>query len=342
MDKILINQITDEELLKRLSDIKMPAFRLKQIRGWLYKCVGFEEMTNLPKSLISVLDERFIADNAVIIKKLESEIDGTKKYLLKMYDGEVIEAVAMSYKHGVTICVSTQVGCAMGCAFCASAIGGLRRNLSAYEMLAQVQAINADIGVNASNVVLMGSGEPLLNYDNVVSFMHLLHDEDGLNISYRSMSLSTCGITDMMVKLADEDIPVNLCVSLHQADDDKRAEVMPSAKKYKVADIVAAADEYFEKTGRRITYEYALIDGENDKDEDIDALIALLRGKNALVNLIPLNNNPDDTLKGVGKKRAYVVMEYMKGKGINATVRRTLGADIEGACGQLKAREFNL
>ena len=340
MDRVLINSITDEEIFSRLSDIKIPAFRLRQIRRWLYKCVDFDEMTNVPKELIARLKERFAVDNVEIYKKLESKADGTKKYLLRLYDGEIIEAVAMSYKHGISICVSTQVGCNMGCTFCSSALGGMRRNLSAYEMLAQVQAINADLGEKASNVVLMGAGEPLLNYDNVIAFMKLLHDPDGLNMSYRNMSLSTCGVVENIYRMAEEDMPVNLCISLHQADDMKRLEFMPSAKKYRIADIMRAADNYFDTTGRRITVEYALIEGVNDSDEDIGALIALLRGKNVLLNLIPLNSGPEEALKGVSQKRAYRIAEHVKNKGINATVRRTLGADIDGACGQLRAREI--
>ena len=340
MDKILINNISDEELLTALSDINPPSFRLRQIRSWLYKCVDFKDMTNLPKNLIGVLEERFTADNVSVHKKLESAADATKKYLLKLYDDEIIEAVAMSYKHGISICVSTQVGCSMGCVFCASALGGMRRNLSAHEMLAQVQAINRDLGENASNVVLMGAGEPLLNYENVIKFMQLLHEPDGLNMSYRSMSLSTCGIVPFMERLKGEDMPVNLCVSLHQADDKKREGIMPSAAKYKIEDIMRAADGYFEATGRRITAEYALIENVNDSEEDIEALIKLLRGRNVLLNLIPLNSSPADGLRGVSKKRAYEIMEHIKAKGINATVRRTLGADIDGACGQLRAREL--
>ncbi len=340
MDKLLINKITDEELLSALSDIKIPAFRLRQIRSWLYKCVDFDGMTNIPKNLIEVLKERFAIDNVSIYKKLESQEDGTRKYLLELYDGEIIEAVAMVYKHGISICVSTQVGCNMGCVFCASAIGGMKRNLSAYEMLAQVQAINSDIGDKASNVVLMGAGEPLQNYDNVIEFMKLLHEPDGLNISYRNMSLSTCGIVKNMYKLADEEMPINLCISLHQADDEKRMKIMPSAKKYKIADIMAAGDNYFNKTGRRITIEYSLIEGENDSEEDIDSLITLIKGKNVLLNLIPLNSSPEGGLSGVSQKKAYKIMQKAKDRGINATVRRTLGADIDGACGQLRAREL--
>ena len=340
MDKVLISSISDEELLSRLSDTEIPAFRLRQIRSWLYKCVGFDGMTNIPKDLIARLKERFIADSAEIYKKLESKADGTRKYLLRLYDGEIIEAVAMSYRHGISICVSTQVGCNMGCAFCSSALGGLRRNLSAHEMLSQVQAINADQGEKASNVVLMGAGEPLLNYDNVIAFMKLAHDPEGLNMSYRNMSLSTCGVVENIYRLAEEDMPVNLCISLHQADDEKRKEFMPSAKKYKIADIMRAADNYFDATGRRITVEYALIEGVNDRDEDINSLIALLRGKNVLVNFIPLNSGPDGALRGVSPKKAHQIAQHVKNKGINATVRRTLGADIDGACGQLRAREM--
>ena len=340
MDKLLINSITDEVLLGRIADVSVPSFRLRQIREWLYKCVDFDSMSNIPKSLIEVLKERFIIDNVEIYKKLESKEDQTKKYLLKLYDGEIVEAVAMSYKHGVSICVSTQVGCNMGCVFCSSAIGGMRRNLSSYEMLAQVQAINADLNAKASNVVLMGAGEPLLNYDNVVGFMKLLHEPDGLNISYRNMSVSTCGIVKNMLRLAQEEMPVNLCVSLHQADDKLREKIMPSAKDFKIQDIMDAVDSYFEKTGRRITIEYALIEGVNDSDKDIGALIKLLHGKNILLNLIPLNSGPEDGLRGVSRKKAYAIMEHAKQRGINATVRRTLGADIDGACGQLRAREI--
>ena len=341
MSKTLINNLTEEQLLSTLNAMGLPAFRAKQIKSWLYKCVSFKEMSNLPKGLIERLEKNFTIDNVEVYKKLTSDVDGTKKYLLKLYDDEIIEAVAMEYKHGMTICVSTQVGCAMGCVFCASAVGGLRRNLSAHEMLAQVIAINQDTGVKASNVVLMGAGEPLANYDQVIEFMKLLHKEDGLNIGYRSISLSTCGLTEGIYKLADEDMPVNLCISLHYVDDSKRTGIMPIASKYKVVDIITASQHYFKTTGRRITIEYALIKGKNDSEEDIDELIKLLKGMNVLVNLIPLNASINGVLNGVSQKKAYAIMDIMKEKGINATVRRTLGSDIDGACGQLRAREIS-
>lgn len=340
MSKILINNLSDEELYRELSKMNLPAFRIRQIKGWLYKCVSFDEMRNLPKELIGRLDEKFQIDMISIYKKLESDIDSTKKYLFKLYDDEIIESVAMEYKHGMSICVSTQVGCAMGCVFCASALGGMKRNLSAYEMLAQVIKINNDTGKKAGNVVLMGAGEPMLNYNNVIKFMKLLHKEDGLNISYRSISLSTCGITEGMYKLANENMPINLCISLHSIDDDKRGQIMPSASKYKIFDIMKAAEHYFNATGRRITIEYALIEGVNDSADDINALVKLLSGMNILVNLIPLNSYPNGKLNGVSQKSAYKIMENMKTKGINTTLRRTMGADIEGACGQLRAREL--
>lgn len=341
MSKILINSLTEEELYSELSELNLKNFRIKQIKGWLYKCVPFSNMRNLPKDLIAKLEDKYIVDTVDIYKKLESNIDGTKKYLLKLYDYEIIEAVAMEYKHGMTICVSTQVGCAMGCVFCASGVGGLRRHLSAHEMLAQVIKINHDTGKKASNVVLMGAGEPLHNYDNVIDFMKLLHQEDGLNMSYRSISLSTCGLTEGIYRLAKENMPVNLCISLHNAFDEERQEIMPSAKKYQVDDILKATKHYFDITGRRITIEYSLIEGQNDSQKHINRLINLVKGENILINLIPLNAAPDDNLSGVSQKRAYKIQEYMKEKGINATVRRTLGADIEGACGQLRARELD-
>lgn len=340
MNKILINALNEQELYFKLSNMNLQDFRIRQIKSWLYKCVSFDKMRNIPKGLIKRLDEKFMIDTISIYDKLESSIDCTKKYLFKLYDDEIIESVAMEYKHGMSICVSTQVGCAMGCIFCASSLGGLKRDLSAHEMLAQVIKINKDTGKKAGNVVLMGVGEPLLNYDNVIKFIKLLHNEDGLNISYRSISLSTCGITEGIYKLADENMPINLCISLHFVEDNKRNEMMPGAGKYKVSKIMKASKHYFNKTGRRITIEYALIEGKNDNQADIDELIKLVKGENILVNLIPLNASPKGNLSGVSKKRAYVIMEHMKKMGINATLRRTMGADINGACGQLRAREL--
>lgn len=300
-------------------------------------------MSNLPKPLIATLSEKYSVTGVEIIKKLISR-DGTVKYLFALGDGNVVEGVLMRYKYGNTLCISTQVGCRMGCAFCASGIDGLIRNLTAGEILGEVLEVNRDEGGTpekraVTNVVLMGSGEPLDNYDNVTSFLRLLNDKEGLNISERNVSLSTCGITDNIKRLADDGFSVTLTISLHAADDETRKRIMPTANKYKIADIVSAAKYYFEKTGRRYIFEYSLIKGVNDGKDNMLALAKLLKGLPCHVNLIRLNYVKEKGLKG--SDNAEEMKKILENEGISATVRRTMGSDIDGACGQLRRRFLN-
>jgi 23S rRNA (adenine2503-C2)-methyltransferase len=322
-----------ENIVEELGEKK---FAAKQLRSWLCKGVPFEEMTNLSKTLREKLKERYCEGYARIAKKLTSK-DGTVKYLLEMMDGNLIECVVMDYHHGRTLCVSTQVGCRMGCVFCASGMDGLVRQLSAGEMLSEL--IAARESGEISNVVLMGSGEPLDNYDNVTAFLRAMQSEFG--IGQRHMSLSTCGLVPAMMKLAEEKLSVTLCISLHAAIDEKRKQLMPIAKAYSISDIMDAAKAYFKKTGRRIIIEYTLIRGFNDGQEDIDALKRVLGGLNCHINVIPINHAAGD-FSSPSKTESFAFAAALERSGQSATVRRALGSDIEGACGQLKRRAGEL
>lgn len=316
-------------------------FRADQIRRGLMQGRRISDITDLPKPFKQKLAERFEDEPVKIAETLYSS-DGTEKYLFELADGNIVEGVFMRYKYGNTQCVSTQVGCRMNCAFCASGLNGLIRDLSAGEILAQVLAVNALHGGTAekravTNVVLMGSGEPLDNYGNVVKFLRNVTAEGGICISARNISLSTCGIVPRMYDLAEEGIPVNLTVSLHSPEDAERERIMPSAKAFRIADILAACDYYFKKTGRRYIFEYSLIEGENADREHAEKLAALLRGKPCHVNLIRLNEVKEKNLSGAGEKEAYRFLGVLEKGGISATLRRRTGADIGGACGQLRA-----
>lgn len=303
-------------------------------------------ITSLSKAFKERLLEEF-EDQPVRIKETFYSLDGTEKYLFELSDGNLIEGVLMKYKYGYTQCVSTQVGCRMGCAFCASTLGGLVRNLTAGEILSQILIVNAlhkedALGDGAqkravTNVVLMGSGEPLDNYDETVKFLRLVTSGDGLGISARNVSLSTCGIVPKMYRLADEGIPLNLTVSLHATDDETRARVMPVAKAYSIAEILKACEYYFQKTGRRYYFEYTLIEGENCDEEHAQALVELLKGKPCHVNLIRLNEVKERDLKSMGEKEAYRFLGRLEKGGLSATLRRQIGVDVGGACGQLRA-----
>lgn len=341
--KTALSGFDTEGLKKVLADCGQPPYRAKQLREWVNRAVSFDKMSNLPKPLIATLSEKYSVTGVEIIKKLISR-DGTVKYLFALGDGNVVEGVLMRYKYGNTLCISTQVGCRMGCAFCASGIDGLIRNLTAGEILGEVLEVNRDEGGSpekraVTNVVLMGSGEPLDNYDNVTSFLRLLNDKEGLNISERNVSLSTCGITDNIKRLADDGFSVTLTISLHAADDETRKRIMPTANKYKIADIVSAAKYYFEKTGRRYIFEYSLIKGVNDGKDNMLALAKLLKGLPCHVNLIRLNYVKEKGLKG--SDNAEEMKKILENEGISATVRRTMGSDIDGACGQLRRRFLN-
>lgn len=338
--KQLLSDFNSEEIREALD---IPPYKAKQIFRWLAKGCDFAEMSDQSKAFRETLQQNYFAQGVKKIKRLVSE-DGTEKYLFALNDGAVVEGVLMKYKYGNTLCVSTQAGCRMGCAFCASTLNGLERNLSAGEIYGEVVAVNRlnegglGEGRAVTNVVLMGSGEPLDNYDNVIGFLRLLNSPDGLNVSYRNISLSTCGLVPQIIRLADEGIAVNLTVSLHSPFQHKRIKLMPVSKKYPLLSVVEAAKYYFEKTGRRVYFEYTLISGENDSDEDAERLAELLKGFPAHINLIRLNPVRERRLKGTGDSAAAAFAARLQNLGLSVTLRRRMGADIDGACGQLRKR----
>lgn len=328
-----------QELKQFFSSLGEPAFRAGQVEKWLYQNVPFEQMSNLPMSLRGRL--RSEADEG-FVRQLDrrSSADGTTKYLFELRDGNTVETVYLPKEYGNSVCVSSQVGCAMGCRFCASTKGGLVRNLSAGEMLAQITAVAADQRENGriGNIVVMGMGEPLANQENLVKFIRLASSPDGLGISQRSITVSTCGLIPKIGELAEEDLQITLAVSLHSARQEEREKLMPSARSNRLPELIEAAREYFQKTGRRVTFEYALIDGVNDTDADLEALTKLLSGFPCHVNIIPLN--PSGELAAPSKRRVYAFADALEKRGISATVRRSMGSDIEGACGQLRQRSL--
>lgn len=340
MDNLL--DYSYEELENLVVQMGEKKFRTTQLYTALQNYKNETEITNLPKSFLQSLRQKYEFCPLQIYQKYESK-DGTIKYIYKLNDGNIIEGVLMSYKYGNTICVSTQVGCRMGCKFCASTLGGLVRNLSAGEILAQVLCVNKDLGGlyndrKITNIVLMGSGEPLDNYDNVVKFLRLVSSEKGINISQRNISLSTCGLVDKIDLLAQEDLQITLTISLHAPNDYIRKTTMPIANKYSIKELISATKRYFNKTKRRVVFEYTLINNVNDTFECADELSNLLKGMSCHVNLIPLNEVKERDLKATTRKRAYAFMDRLNSKNISATVRRTMGEDIEGACGQLRAK----
>ena len=333
-----------EQLNNILKDIGEPSFRAKQLFLASHSYKIYEEMTNIPKTLREKLKMKEIFDIPVkIIKTLESK-DGTKKFLFELFDGNVIEGVLMKYKYGYTQCVSTQVGCRMHCAFCASGLNGLVRNLSAGEILGQILAVNKmlDGGLEdkrkITNVVLMGSGEPLDNYDNVVAFLRNVSATGGINISPRNISLSTCGLVPKIYDLAKENLSVNLTISLHSPFDDERKKIMPVANAYSIKQILDACTNYFKETGRRYIFEYVLINGNNNLKRHADELIKLLSGRPCHINLIRLNSVKENDLKAVSEQEAYKFMGLLTKAGLSATLRRQMGVDIDGACGQLRQK----
>ena len=332
-----IKSMTMEELTHTLREMGQPAFRGGQVFTWLHRGVtSFEEMSDLPRALREQLAQTFHITAPTVARKQESRLDGTVKYLWELADGNCIETVLMQYHHGNTVCISSQVGCRMGCRFCASTIGGLVRCLTPSEMLDQIYRIWEDTGERVSNLVVMGTGEPMDNYDNLVRFVRLLSSQEGLNISQRNITVSTCGIVPNMYKLADEGLQITLALSLHAPNDEKRRELMPIANKYSIDEILDACRNYFAKTGRRITFEYSLVGGKNDSEADAKELSARISDINCHVNLIPVNPIKErDYVKSTKK-----VVENFKNKlekyGINVTIRREMGADIDGACGQLR------
>jgi 23S rRNA (adenine2503-C2)-methyltransferase len=329
-----------EELSALCVDLGQPKYRGKQIFEGLYKGVrDINEFSSLPKSFREKLIESAFIPTAKIRRKLVSSIDGTVKYLYELHDGETVESVFMRYHHGNTMCISTQVGCRMGCAFCASTKAGLVRSLAPSEMLLQILEAERDLGERVSNIVLMGMGEPLDNYDNVMKFLRLVNHESGLNIGLRHISLSTCGLVDKIDRLADEGLPVTLSISLHAPNDEIRRQTMPIANKWSINELLGACRRYIDKTGRRISFEYALIDGVNDSKEHAHELGRLLSGMLCHVNLIPVNPIKEKNFKRSEKNAIKVFTETVETYKINATVRRRLGSDINASCGQLRAEE---
>ena len=339
-EKILLADLNPEELSAWCREQGFPAFRGKQLFRWIHQGAGFDEMANLPKAMREQLKEKADITGVTILEHRQSKLDGTVKFLFGLRDGNCIEGVLMDYHHGHTLCISTQVGCRMGCTFCASTLEGCVRNLSAGEMLGEILCANRFLNGEARvhNVVLMGSGEPLDNYDQVMRFLRLLREEDGVQISLRNVSLSTCGLVPRMYTLAEEGLPVTLCVSLHAPNDEIRQKTMPIAKTYSIREILSACRNYVDKTGRRVIFEYALVGGVNCEDRHADELASRLRGLQCHVNLIPLNVVEERDLKGVTEDTVRRFMARLEEKHISVTRRREMGDDIEGACGQLRRK----
>ncbi len=339
-NKIDIKSLTLKELTECVKEMNEPAFRAKQLYEWMHikQVASYDEMTNIPKSLREKCRELFSYTSLDAIEVQESKLDDTRKFLFALSDGNVIESVFMKYRFGVSVCISSQVGCRMGCRFCASTLDGVVRNLLPSEMLDQIYSIARYTGEKIGRVVVMGSGEPLDNYDNLLRFIELLTDEDGMNLSQRSLTVSTCGIVPGIYKLADEKLSINLALSLHASNDEKRKELMPIANTYTIAEVLDACRAYFDRTGRQLTFEYSLVKGVNDTDADAEELADLLSGMNAVVNLIPVNPIKERDFKPTDRSAAQEFQRKLEKKHINATIRREMGRDIDGACGQLRRR----
>lgn len=340
-EKTQLLGMTPDELAAYLKALGQPAFRAKQVFSWLHQGAAFEQMSNLPKALRETLAETCTANPVAVLETIESKLDGTIKLLYRLPDGHVIEGVLMRYKYGNTLCLSTQVGCRMGCAFCASTLDGCARSLTPAEMLGQIVCANgvlAPQGQKVGNIVLMGSGEPLDNYDNVCRFLRLLREEDGVNIGLRNVSLSTCGLVPKMYQFAEENLPVTLSVSLHAPNDEIRRQTMPVANAYPMDELLAACRNYIDKTGRRVIFEYALVGGVNCEEKHAIELASRLRGMQCHVNLIPLNAVEERHLKGVNEQTVQRFLHKLEELHISATRRREMGDDIEGACGQLRRK----
>lgn len=340
MEKKDIASYSFEELQEEMLAIGEKGFRSKQIYSWIHEKLvdDFEEMTNLPKALRQKLEEEYEIRRVEMEKRQISKIDGTNKFLFCLKDGNMVESVLMKYKHGNSVCISSQVGCRMGCRFCASTLDGLERNLTPSEMLRQVYQIQKITGERVSNIVIMGTGEPLDNYDNFLKFIHMVSDEHGLNISQRNITASTCGIVPNIRRLAEEKLQITLALSLHGSNQEKRKSLMPVANKYELQEVLEACDYYFEKTGRRITFEYSLVHGVNDTPEDAKELMGILKDRNCHLNLIPVNPIKERNYEKPDKKSAENFKNKLEKNGINVTIRREMGSDIDGACGQLRRK----
>ena len=334
-----LKSMTLPELTAVIKALRQPAFRGKQVYSWLHKGVrSYDEMTNLPKGLRDTLAERYPICPPEVVRRQESKKDGTIKYLWRLSDGNCVETVLMRYHYGNTVCISTEVGCRMGCAFCASTLGGLVRRLEPFEMLDQVLFTQVDSGLPVSHIVLMGIGEPLDNFDNVMRFLELVNSADGMNISMRHISLSTCGLVPKIDELAKRKLQLTLSVSLHAPNDEIRNQIMPVNRAYPSEELLAACRRYYEATSRRISFEYAMIDGVNDSEADARELLRRMKGLPAHFNLIPLNYVEESPLKPSSREAVARFQKILEDGGIPATVRRTLGGDIEASCGQLRRK----
>ena len=342
MEKTDIKSLTREELQKTICEMGEKSFRADQIYDWMHVKLakGFDEMTNISRSFREECKERFSYTDLKEVKVQESRLDQTRKFLFELEDGNLVESVLMPYKHGNSVCISSQVGCRMGCAFCASTLDGLTRNLKPSEMLDQIYQITRSSKERVSNVVVMGTGEPLDNYDNLIRFITLLTDEHGLNISQRNITVSTCGIVPGILRLAREHLQITLALSLHGATDEKRQKLMPIAKTYSIEELMDAVDVYFRETGRRITFEYSLVAGVNDTYEDAKRLSLLAGKRNCHINLIPVNPIKERDFKRPDKEYVASFKNKLEKNRINVTIRREMGKDIDGACGQLRKRHL--
>ena len=338
--KIDVKSLTLPELQETLTSMGEKAFRAKQLYQWMHeKLAGsYEEMTNLSAAFREKCREKFWYCSLELVEVQVSKIDGTRKYLFGLRDGNVVESVWMQYKHGNSVCISSQVGCRMGCRFCASTLDGLERNLTASEMLEQIYAIQKHTGERVSNVVVMGTGEPMDNYDNLLRFLRLLTDENGLHLSQRNVTVSTCGLVPNMRRLADEKLQITLALSLHASNDEKRKQLMPIANRYSIRELMEACEYYFSQTGRRITFEYSLVGGVNDSEEDAQELSKLASRQRAHVNLIPVNPIKERDYVQSETKRVLAFKNKLERNKINVTIRREMGRDIDGACGQLRRK----
>ncbi|MCF0137817.1 MAG: 23S rRNA (adenine(2503)-C(2))-methyltransferase RlmN [Oscillospiraceae bacterium] len=334
-----IKSMLPEEIASEFEAMGVPGYRAKQVFKWLVRGVGsFEEMSDIPKALREKLEAEYSIYKPRVLSKQVSKLDGTIKYLWELHDGNAVETVVMSYRHGNTVCVSSQVGCRQGCAFCASTIGGLVRHLEPSEILDEVLFSELDSGKHISNIVLMGIGEPLDNFDNVMKFLTLVNHPDGMNVGMRHISLSTCGLTERFDELAERDLQLTLSVSLHAPDDETRSEIMPANRNRGVEELMAACRRYYDRTGRRISFEYAMIDGVNDTEYHARLLAKRAKSVNAHVNLIPLNHVEERKYKPstAGHMKAFI--KILEEAGVNVTVRRKLGGDVDASCGQLRRK----
>lgn len=337
-----IKSMSLKELENVLKVMGEPTFRAKQLYQWIHakQVLDYNEMSNISLELRRKLQEEKPLLLLNMVQVQESAIDGTRKYLFALPDGNVVESVWMKYHHGNSVCISSQVGCRMGCRFCASTLDGLERNLLPSEMLEQIYSIIRHTGERVSNIVIMGTGEPMDNYENVVRFIRLITSQEGCNISQRNLTISTCGIVEGIRRLAEEQLAITLALSLHAATDEKRKQLMPIANKYTLKEVLEACEYYFEKTKRRVSFEYSLVSGVNDNLKDAKELVELVKGRNCHINLIPVNPIKERDFKQSEKKQIEEFKNYLNHRGINATLRREMGRDIDGACGQLRRRHM--